>query len=157
MSSPSPVVVLDIGASKIQCLVGESETTGDLKILGVGESICRGIRRSTVIDMPKVVESIRTAVGEAERAAGLRITGAYVGIAGSEVSAHTSRSVVAISGSSEPIDERDVQRALRKDLDSLEALLKFINIGFIPLLLAMGAIVAALVGRFRRKAAIARA
>lgn len=112
MSSPSPIVVLDIGASKIQCLVGESETTGDLKILGVGESVCRGIRRSAVIDMPKVVESIRAAVGEAERAAGLRITGAYVGIAGSDVSAHTSRSAVAISGSSEPIDERDVQRAL---------------------------------------------
>jgi cell division protein FtsA len=112
MSSPSPIVVLDIGASKIQCLVGESETTGDLKILGVGESVCRGIRRSAVIDMPKVVESIRAAVAEAERAAGLRISGAYVGISGSDVSAHTSRSAVAISGSSEPIDERDVQRAL---------------------------------------------
>lgn len=52
---------------------------------------------------------------------------------------------------------RDVQRALRKDLDNLEAFLKFINIGLIPLLLGAGAIFAALAGYFRRKAAIARA
>lgn len=108
----SPVVVLDIGASKVHCLVGETETTGDCKILGMGVSPCRGIRRSAVIDMPRVVESIRAAVVEAERAAGLRITGAYAGIAGHDVKAHSSRSAVAISGSSEPIDESDVQRAL---------------------------------------------
>ena len=78
----------------------------------MGISPCRGIRRSAIIDMPRVVESIRNAVAEAERAAGLRITGAYAGIAGQDVQAHCSRSAVAISGSSEPIDERDVERAL---------------------------------------------
>lgn len=112
MSSSSPIVILDIGASKVQCLVGETEASGDCKILGMGISPCRGIRRSAVIDMPRVVESIRTAVAEAERSAGLRITGAYAGIAGQDVQAHSSRSAVAISGSSEPIDERDVERAL---------------------------------------------
>jgi cell division protein FtsA len=112
MSSSSPVVVLDIGASKVHCLVGETGPSGDCKILGMGISPCRGIRRSSVIDMPRVVESIRNAVTEAERAAGLRITGAYAGIAGHDVQAHSSRSAVAISGSSEPIDERDVARAL---------------------------------------------
>ncbi|MBC8339673.1 MAG: Gldg family protein [Rhodospirillales bacterium] len=49
---------------------------------------------------------------------------------------------------------RDVQRALRKDLDRLETFLKFINIGLIPLLLAAGAIFATLIGRFRRTAVI---
>lgn len=107
----SPVVVLDIGASKVHCLVGETEV-GDCRILGMGVSPCRGIRRSAIIDMPRVVESIRAAVAEAERSAGLRISGAYAGIAGHEVSALSSRSAVAISGTSEPIDERDVQRAL---------------------------------------------
>lgn len=107
----SPVVVLDIGASKVHCLVGETEAD-DCRILGMGLSPCRGIRRSAIIDMPRVVESIRAAVAEAERSAGLRITGAYAGIAGHEVQAHCSRSAVAISGASEPIDEHDVQRGL---------------------------------------------
>ena len=78
MPSSSPVVVLDIGASKVHCLVGETGPDGDCRILGVGSSPCRGIRRSAIIDMPRVVESIRNAVAEAERAAGLRITGGDV-------------------------------------------------------------------------------
>ncbi len=108
----SPVVVLDIGASRVRCLVGQTESSGDCKILGIGTSPCRGIRRSAVIDMPLVVESMRTAVAEAERAAGLRITGAYAGIAGRDVQAQASRSAVAISGPSDPIDDEDVERAL---------------------------------------------
>jgi ABC-type uncharacterized transport system involved in gliding motility auxiliary subunit len=52
-------------------------------------------------------------------------------------------------------DLRDVQVALRKDIDSLESLLKFLNIGLIPLLLGLGAIVAALIGRLRRKTQVA--
>ena len=108
----SPVVVLDIGASNVRCFVGEADETDSLKVLGMGAHPCRGIRRSAVIDMPKVVESIRAAVAEAERAAGLKITGAYVGVAGHDVTAHSSRSAVAIAGASNPIDESDVQRAL---------------------------------------------
>ena len=108
----SPVVVLDIGASKVLCLVGEMQAEGRLKVLGIGNSPCAGLRRSAVIDMPKVVDSIRSAVGKAERSAGLKITGAFIGIAGEDVSTRTSRSAVAISGTSNPIDEDDVQRAL---------------------------------------------
>lgn len=108
----SPVVVLDIGASKVHCLVGEAIDEVGVKIIGMGLSPCDGIRRTAIIDMPKMVEAIRTAVREAERSAGLKIVGAYVGVAGEEIETHTHRGAVAISGSSNPIDENDVQRAL---------------------------------------------
>ena len=108
----SLTVVLDIGASKALCLVGELQADRKLKILGVGTSPCAGLRRSVVIDMPKVVHAIRAATSEAERSAGLKITGAFVGTAGDDISARTSRSTVAISGISNPVDEDDVQRAL---------------------------------------------
>jgi ABC-type uncharacterized transport system involved in gliding motility auxiliary subunit len=49
---------------------------------------------------------------------------------------------------------RDVQRALRKDLESLEAKLKFINIGLIPILLVLGAFIVIVTGRIRKKNAI---
>jgi ABC-type uncharacterized transport system involved in gliding motility auxiliary subunit len=49
---------------------------------------------------------------------------------------------------------RDVQRALRKDLENIEAILKFINIGLIPILLAVGAIIAIVIGRLRRRSAV---
>ncbi len=47
---------------------------------------------------------------------------------------------------------RGVQRALRKDIDQLDAWLKFLNIAAIPLLLAIGTIILTVVGRVRRKA-----
>ncbi|MBT3306623.1 MAG: ABC transporter [Alphaproteobacteria bacterium] len=73
------------------------------------------------------------------------------------ISAEDNATIDAIKGQMIAIrgDLRDVQRALREELDRLEAFLKFINIGLIPLLLAAGAIVIALIKRFRRKAATA--
>ena len=108
----SPIVVLDIGASKVVCMVGEVQADEQIKILGVGNCPCTGLRRNVVIDMPKVVGAIRGALREAERTAGVKITGAFVGLAGEDVKMHTSRSTIAISGISNPIDEEDVQRAM---------------------------------------------
>jgi ABC-type uncharacterized transport system involved in gliding motility auxiliary subunit len=45
---------------------------------------------------------------------------------------------------------RDVQYALRKDIDNLDATLKFVNIAAIPLLLGLVALVWLIVGRMRR-------
>lgn len=45
---------------------------------------------------------------------------------------------------------RDVQYALRKDIDTLDATLKFVNIAAIPLLLGLVAFVWLIVGRIRR-------
>jgi ABC-type uncharacterized transport system involved in gliding motility auxiliary subunit len=46
---------------------------------------------------------------------------------------------------------RDVQRALREDIDRMDGWLKFLNIAAIPLLLGLGTIVATVIGRLRRK------
>lgn len=107
----SPVVVLDVGASKVLCLVGEMQNNSQVKILGLGESPCTGLRRSAVIDMPQVAESIHAALTEAERSTGLKIAGAYLGMAGEGISARTNTSAVGISGSN-PISEEDRDRAL---------------------------------------------
>ncbi len=60
--------------------------------------------------------------------------------------------IIAIRG-----DLRDVQLALRQDINRLETFLKFINIGFIPLVLGFGAVIAAVGGRLRRKAKVSPA
>ncbi len=52
---------------------------------------------------------------------------------------------------------RDVQRALREDIDRMDAWLKFLNIAAIPLLLGFGTIVVTAVGRLRRKTGTVRA
>ncbi|MBI1986294.1 MAG: Gldg family protein [Rhodospirillales bacterium] len=46
---------------------------------------------------------------------------------------------------------RDVQRALREDIDRMDAWLKFLNIAAIPLLLGLGTIVVTMIERLKRK------
>ena len=87
------------------------QNNSQVKILGLGESPCTGLRRSAVIDMPQVAESIHAALTEAERSTGLKIAGAYLGMAGEGISARTNTSAVGISGSN-PISEEDRDRAL---------------------------------------------
>ena len=86
----SPIVVLDIGASKVVCLVGELQDEDRIKVLGVGSRPSLGLRRSIVIDMPRIVDSIRAAIRDTERSAGLKISGAYLGMAGEDISTRTS-------------------------------------------------------------------
>ena len=109
----SPVVVLDVGASKVLCLVGEVQNNSQVKILGLGQSPCTGLRRSAVIDMPQVAESIHTALAEAERSTGLKIAGAYLGMAGEGINARTNTNTVGISGSN-PISEEDREPRLTR-------------------------------------------
>jgi cell division protein FtsA len=108
----APIVVLDLGTAGVKCLVGEALDDNQLKIIGVGSAPCKGLRNGHIIDMPNVVAAIRQSVEEAESTAGLSISGAYMGISGDAIGTSTCRSAIAISGSSSPIEEEDVKRAV---------------------------------------------
>jgi cell division protein FtsA len=102
---------LDVGTSKVRCVVGEAET-GKLKIVGVGESDSRGLRRGIVTGAESVSESIRRAVGEAERVSGLEIGSAVVNLSGEHFRGESKNGVVAVAGVGREITEEDVERAV---------------------------------------------
>lgn len=83
------VAALDIGSSKIACLIAEvlpPRSRGDdrptLKVRGVGHQASRGVRGGTIIDIDAAERSIRLAVDAAERMAQTTITDIVVGVAG---------------------------------------------------------------------------
>jgi cell division protein FtsA len=102
---------LDVGTSKVRCVVGEAEG-GKLKIVGVGESDSRGLRRGIVTGAESVSESIRRAVGEAERVSGLEIGSAVVNLSGEHFRGESKNGVVAVAGAGREITEEDVERAV---------------------------------------------
>ena len=107
------VAGLDIGSAKTTAVI--AEVVGDLprsagvKILGVGQTRTSGMRRGVVSDIEETTHSIRKAMTDAERMAGVKVEWLYVGIAGEHVRAMTSTGVVAVSG--EEISRADVDRA----------------------------------------------
>ena len=78
------IVGLDIGTTKICCIVGNLSEDG-LDIVGIGTSPSRGLRKGVVINIESTVASIKKAVEEAELMAGCEIKSVYAGIAGGHI------------------------------------------------------------------------
>jgi cell division protein FtsA len=64
-----PFGVLDIGTSKITCLIGRGEADGTLRVMGCGWQRSRGVRLGGITDLREAERAIRAAVGQAEEAA----------------------------------------------------------------------------------------
>jgi cell division protein FtsA len=105
-------VGLDVGTTKIGCIVAELDANGELKIIGVGMAASEGLRKGVVVNIDKTVRSIQKAVEEAELMAGMDIDAAWVGIAGDHIRAINSKGVVATSSENNEITQADVQRAI---------------------------------------------
>ena len=105
-------VGLDVGTTKIACIISELDGTGELKIIGVGVSPSEGLRKGVVVNIEKTVRSIQKAVEEAELMAGVDGESVYGGIAGDHIRSINSKGVVAISREDHEITGLDVVRAI---------------------------------------------
>ncbi len=115
MTSEPIVAALDIGTAHTTAIVaavhGDLPRTPTLRVLGVGNTRTMGLRRGVVSDIEEATHSIRKAVEEAIRVAGVSPESLYVGIAGEHVRAMCSTGVVAISG----------HEIMRTDVDRVNA------------------------------------
>ena len=103
---------LDVGTSKVRCVVGEPSENGKMNVVGVGEADSRGLRRGIVTGAEAVSEAIKKAVGEAERISGLNIQSAVVNLSGEHFRGENKNGVVAVAGAGREISEEDVERAI---------------------------------------------
>jgi cell division protein FtsA len=109
---PRTIVALDVGTSKVCTLVGEAHPNGQLRIIGVGVTPSRGLRKGVVVDVQEATEAIKASVYKAQKLSGHEITSAYVGIGGGYISATNSKGMTAISRSERGITHLDVDKAL---------------------------------------------
>ena len=105
-------VGLDVGSSHVRCVIGEAAGAGMMNIVGIGEAESRGLRRGIVTSAEAVSESIRRAVGEAERVSGLEAGVAMVNLSGEHFRGENKAGVVAVAGAGREITEEDVSRAV---------------------------------------------
>lgn len=93
------VVGLDIGTTKICCVVGEM-FDDRIEVIGVGTVPSKGLKKGVVVNIESTVNSIRQAVTLAEESAGcdLRSVYVYVGIAGNHIKGFNSPGILAING-----------------------------------------------------------
>jgi cell division protein FtsA len=85
MDAKNIIVGLDIGTTKIACLIGRKNEHGKVEIIGRGVSESLGVLRGVVSNIDKTVESIRLAVQQAEQESGIKVRSVNVGIAGQHI------------------------------------------------------------------------
>jgi cell division protein FtsA len=100
---------LDIGTTKICCVVGEATANG-VDIVGIGMHPSVGLRKGVVVNIDRTVESIKRAVEEAELMAGCEISSVYAGIAGGHIKGFNSHGVIAVKN--REVNSSDIERVI---------------------------------------------
>ena len=90
------IVALDIGTSKVACLVAELAPDGSLAILGMGGHESKGLKKGVVVNIEATVNAVQRALEEAELMADCKIASAFTGIAGSHIRSFNSTGMVAV-------------------------------------------------------------
>ena len=107
--SENLIVGLDIGTTKICCIVGNMTEEG-LEVVGIGTSQSKGLRMGVVINIESTVAAIQKAIREAELMAGCEIKSVFAGIAGGHIRGLNSQGVIAIKN--REVTSEDVQRVI---------------------------------------------
>lgn len=104
------VVGLDIGTTKIACIVGRKSEHGKIEILSMGKSESVGVTRGVVSNIEKTVQSIKAAVAEAEsRVEGeLQVRVVNVGIAGQHINSLQHRGMLMRNNTDREISQEDI-------------------------------------------------
>ena len=58
VKSTDTLVALDIGTSKVLCLVADIDDKGDLRIIGIGNEPCNGLNKGIISEIDATVSSI---------------------------------------------------------------------------------------------------
>ena len=105
------IVGLDIGTSKVVCLVGRYSISGDLEIIALGTYPSSGLKKGVVVNIDATTDAIEKAVEQAQTFIEEKIKNVYVGIAGSHVKSLNSEGVVGINSTKE-VSHADVEAVI---------------------------------------------
>ena len=114
MSEGKIIVGLDIGTTKVACIVGQKAENGKIEILGYGKTVSTGVRRGVVTNIFDTVEAIKTAVKQASDQSGVEINRVSVGIAGQHIKSLQHRGILMRDNHETEITEAELER-LRND------------------------------------------
>jgi len=114
------VAVLDIGSSKICCLIARlrpqrdaseaTDRTHSIEVVGVGHQRANGVKRGAIVDMEAAERAIRLAVDAAERMAGVTVESVVVNTSAGRLDSEHFAARVSVSG--EAVSDDDIHRVL---------------------------------------------
>ncbi len=108
--SKNLIVGLDIGTSKIACIVAEVTAEGTLEVIGAGMTESSGMKKGMVVNIDATVGTIQQALQEAELMADCKIQAVYTGIAGGHIRSSNAHGMIKIKD--KEVAQADIDRAI---------------------------------------------
>ena len=105
---------LDIGTTKIVAMIGVINEYDKLKIIGVGKSKSLGVHRGVVNNISQTIQSIQSAINEAENNSNEKIDKVIVGIAGQHIRSLQHSDYITRENSDEVIDIEDIEKVINQ-------------------------------------------
>lgn len=96
VKSTDTLVALDIGTSKVLCLVADIDDKGELRIIGIGNEPCSGLNKGVISEIDATVSSIRRAKEKASSMSTCNIQSVTTGIAGNHIQSYNGNGAVNI-------------------------------------------------------------
>ncbi len=113
-------VAIDVGSSKIKTIIGTFGEDKKLRVMGVGVSESRGIRKWNILDMEEFKNNLDSALGDAEKMVGEQVSHIYIWLSGSHIDIIRNTGIVAIPWIE--VTEDDVNRALDMSQNGIDML-----------------------------------
>lgn len=136
------VTVLDVGSSKIVCMIGRltpreggevlAGRTHHVEILGIGHQKSRGMKAGAIADLDAVEGAIRLAVDTAERMAGVTVDSLLVNVSSGRLKSDVYSAAIDLGG--HEVDTADLRNVLiaasQQSLTSERAVLHSLPTGY---------------------------
>jgi cell division protein FtsA len=90
------LVALDVGTSKIVCLVGQVIDSHSIEVISMGSYPSSGLKKGVVVNIDATTDAIQKSVDQAVSSFDGKIKNVYVGIAGQHIKSLNSHGIVRI-------------------------------------------------------------
>ena len=114
------VTVLDVGSSKVCCMIARLKPregtpilrgrTHEVQVIGIGHQKSHGVKSGVIVDLDRAEHSIRLAVDAAERMAGLTVDSLLVNLTAGRLKSEQFTAIINLGG--HEVAEADIKRVL---------------------------------------------
>ncbi len=106
------MTAIDLGTVKCVTLIATISEEKQVRVMGVSAVPARGMKRSVIVDLEQVLNTISQSLDAAERMAGFEVKSAFVSVSGAHINSRNSKGVVAVASPDQEITRLDVERVI---------------------------------------------
>ena len=109
------IAALDIGTSKVVCLIGSISDSHSIEIVAMGSYPSSGLKKGVVVNIDATTDAIQKSIEQAKNSFEGKIKNVFVGIAGNHINSLNSHGIVGIK------DKEVTQLDIEKVIDAAQA------------------------------------